>query len=228
MLPEPPIQVAGNTWKVVNRNFSSNSYICSTGESGSCFLVDPGTDPEAIAAALSQLGLTPMGIYCTHGHFDHLGGASHFQKLHGVPCYLHGADVKTMRSSNFLMMAFRIPYTMDLPEVEEAKGLSMRVGNQDLTFTAAPGHTPGSCIIQYGEALFTGDTLYSYGVGLSKLPGEDPGLLKTTLLGLWDQLPLAALVCPGHGDCASFERVRRENKPLLNYLGKVPSPMQEI
>lgn len=220
-------QVENGIWRVVNRIFPSNTYICATGEPGVCFLVDPGTDSEAIDAALGELGLQPRQIFCTHGHFDHVGSAAHFQAKYGAPCYLHRDDIRTLRGGNFLMMAFRIPFTLKQPSVKEAEGLTMVLGGQELRAIVSPGHTPGSCIIQYGRALFTGDTLFSYGVGLSKLPEGDPGKLKATILALWDHIPVDALIFPGHGDCGPFATIRRDNRPLLHFLGMIESPDRE-
>lgn len=212
-------QVGERIWRVVNQIYPSNTYICATGDLGGCFLVDPGTDPKAIDGALISLGLSPRQIICTHGHFDHVGSAAFFQEKYGASCYLHGADLKTLRGSNFLLMALKIPFTMRVPRIEEAEGLVVTLGEQELRVLTAPGHTPGSCILHYGQTLFTGDTLYSYGVGLSKLPGENPKLLKDTLLALWDQLPLEANVFPGHGDGAIFASIRSDNTPLRHFLG---------
>jgi hydroxyacylglutathione hydrolase len=220
-------QVGHGIWRVTNRLFASNSYICATGEPGACFLVDPGTDVEVIEVGLQHLGLQPRHIFCTHGHFDHVGSAAHFQTKYGAPCYLHGLDLKTLRGGNFLMMAFRIPFSLKQPKVEEAEGLSMNIGGRELRFLTAPGHTPGSCLVQFGQALFTGDTLFGYGVGLSKLPEGDPATLKTTLLGFWDSLPGEALVLPGHGDCATFADIQRDNLPLLRFLGLLESSERE-
>ena len=220
-------QVGERIWRVVNRTFPSNTYICATGEPGVCFLVDPGTDPEAIDKALGVLGLEPRHIFCTHGHFDHAGSAAFFQEKYGANCYLPRGDLKTLRGSNFLLMAFRIPFSMKMPRVEAAEGLAMVLGEEEMRILAAPGHTPGSCLLCYGQVIFTGDTLYSYGVGLSKLPGEDGGMLKATLSALWDKLPTEALVFPGHGDWATFGHIQKNNAPLLDFLGLNEAPARE-
>ena len=225
--PDPVCQVAAGVWRIANQIHPSNSYICATGEPGACFLVDPGTDTGVIDAALAGLRLEPRQIFCTHGHFDHAGGAAWFQEKYGAPCYLHGADLKTLRSSNFLIMAFRIPFSMTLPTVVEAEGFTADLGGRTFRVIPAPGHTPGSCLFQFGELLFTGDTLYARGVGLSKLPGGNGGMLRATLLDLWDRIPGQALVLPGHGEHAPFSQIRLENRPLLEFLGLAGGPVQE-
>jgi glyoxylase-like metal-dependent hydrolase (beta-lactamase superfamily II) len=220
-------QVDTHIWRIANRTFASNSYICATGEPGACFLVDPGTDSEVIDETLQHLGLNPRQIFCTHGHFDHVGSAAIFQAKYDAPCYLNGKDLKTLRGANFLMMAFRIPFSLKQPIVEEAEGFSIILGDHQLSFIASPGHTPGSCLIQYGRAIFTGDTLFGYGVGLSKLPEGDSEQLKATLLALWDRIPGDVLILPGHGGCAPFASIRQDNRPLLHFLGLIESLDQE-
>jgi len=212
--------VGPRIWRFVNQIFPSNTYICAPDDSAGCLLVDPGTDPEGIDAALRELGLEPTRILCTHGHFDHAGSAAFFQKRYGAPCHLHEADLQTLRGSNFLTMAFRIPFTVEQPAIEGFEALTQ----EGWHVYPAPGHTPGSCIFQYGKALFTGDTLYAHGVGLSMLPGEDPALLRRTVLALWNELPAGAFIHPGHGESAPYVEVRKTNKPLLRFLGLEDPP----
>jgi hydroxyacylglutathione hydrolase len=211
--------VGEGIWRVANQIHPSNTYLCATGEPGECFLVDPGTDGDAIDAALVDLGMKPKQIFCTHGHFDHIGSAAFFQEKYGSACFLHSGDQKTMRGSNFLMMAFKIPFVMKMPQTTALEGFASACGGRELRSIEAPGHTPGSCIIQYGNALFTGDTLYSLGIGLSKLPGGNSDQLKATLLKLWGAFPEAAQVFPGHGECGALATIKTENKPLLAFLG---------
>lgn len=205
-------------WLVRNEVFPSNTYLCATNEPGSCVLIDPGTDPEAIDSALVGLSLRPKQIFCTHGHFDHTGSASFFQDKYGAECFLHREDFKTLKGAGFMLMAFRIPFAMKQPRVKDSEDFPAQPG-VEVEVIPAPGHTPGSCMLRWGHALFTGDSLYSLGVGLSRLPGEDCALLRKTLLTLWDQLPSDVVVYPGHGASATLATIRRENKPLLDFLG---------
>lgn len=211
----------GGIWKVVNKSFSSNTYVCATGEPSECILVDPGLDVADVDEALKKLGLKPRYVFCTHGHFDHAGGAAFFQKNYGAKVFLQAADLKTLRASNFLLMAFKMPQRIDLPELEliAEEDFSVPVGTGVVSCRLAPGHTPGSCIIRYGDAVFTGDTMLRRGVGLAELPGEDQGQLRASLLMLWNVLPLNCTIYPGHGKPASFASIRENNLALLAFLG---------
>lgn len=198
--------------------FPSNSYIYASGRAGEAVLIDVGLDPEPLDAALHELGLTPSAVYCTHGHFDHLGSARFFQNRYGAPVYLHRADLKAARMNNFMLMAMKLAVRIELPDLTPVEDdFTAEVGDATLTYRHSPGHTPGSCVLRVGEHLFTGDTLYSYGVGLSKLPGEQPEVLKRTIASLWDSLD-DLTIHPGHGPSSAGSSIRTDNLPLLSFL----------
>jgi len=212
-------EVADGVWAVTAGAFPSNSYICAVGTPGEAILIDVGLDPAPIDSALDSLGLRPSAVYCTHGHFDHLGSARFFQEKDGAPVHLHSADLKTARMNNFLLMAMKLEARIALPEMVAVEdGFEAQIGGRTLAYRHTPGHTPGSCTISFGGNLFTGDTLYSRGVGLSQLPGEQPDVLRGSISALWDSLP-GFIVHPGHGPSAPGAAIREGNAPLRAFLG---------
>jgi len=221
----------GVVWRLTSGEFPSNAYICAADVPGGAILIDGGLDPQAIDAAFIALGLAPYQVFCTHGHFDHAGAAAFFQKKYGAQVYLHKADVRTLKASNFLLMAFKLASRIEVADCTAVDGgEAIAVGEGDgaasVIFHAAPGHTPGSCLLELGDALFTGDTIYCRGVGLSQLPGENPDTLKASILAHWPLLSAERTIYPGHGRCASGAWVRANNQPLLQFLG-LPTPDNE-
>lgn len=219
----------GNVWRVSSGEFLSNAYLCGTKDNG-CVLIDGGLDPACIDLEMQTLLLTPSAVFCTHGHFDHAGSAAFFQRKYDIPVFLHGADHKLLQASNFLLMAFKLASRIEQPSKITAviSGQVINVAGYPLTFHGAPGHTPGSCVIELGTALFTGDTIYKQGVGLSNLPGEKPDIMKQSIMSLWSLLTAERTIYPGHGDCASGAEVRASNRDLLNFLGLLQSGLGNI
>jgi hydroxyacylglutathione hydrolase len=210
----------GNVWRVTSGDFSSNSYFCQVQSDGSGFLIDTGLDGATIDARLTEQGLYPHAVYCTHGHFDHTGSASYFQRKYGCQVFVPKADAKLMKLSNFMLMAMKIQRKVMLPDaVLIEPGYVADIVGTKLRYLPAPGHTPGSCIIEFGTAWFTGDTLYACGVGLSNLPGEDQAMLKRTILRYWMDLTPERVIYPGHGNVADGQAVRTDNGALRNFLG---------
>jgi glyoxylase-like metal-dependent hydrolase (beta-lactamase superfamily II) len=214
----------GNIWRVTSGVFSSNAYFCEAAVEGGGILIDAGLDGETIDAELSAQGLRPQAVYCTHGHFDHAGSASLFQNKYGCEVFVPKADAKLMKSSNFMLMVLKIKQKVVLADATWVDaGHTADIAGTPLRYLGAPGHTPGSCIIEFGNAWFTGDTLYARGVGLSHLPGEDHDVLKQTILGYWPDLTPERTIYPGHGNAADGLSVRTENAALLNFLGLAAS-----
>lgn len=217
-------QASDGLWQIESGLFASNCYVHSASSSSACVLIDPGLDPEAIDGQLTLLKKRPSAVLCTHGHFDHIGGAAYFQQKYRIPVYLPYGDVKTMESSNFLMMLLKIPKHILLPEVtlvvkgNSGGAESISAGGTTYRYLPCAGHTPGSCIISTDQCIFSGDSLFARGVGLSNLPNEDRQLLRINLLSFWASISASMLVCPGHGPTAQFGDICSENLALLEYL----------
>lgn len=212
----------GAVWQITTGSFPSNAYFCAADVPGGGVLIDPGLDGAAIDAELTGLGLRPHQVFCTHGHFDHTAGAAWFQQRYGCEVFLHRDDERTMARSNFLLMALKIPHRVTAADTTLVHdGFTADIAGQPLRFRSAPGHTPGSCVLELGSAWFTGDTLYAHGVGLNKLPGEDADRLRSTIGDLWPGLTADRLVCPGHGEATDGESLRTGNAALAAFLDAV-------
>jgi glyoxylase-like metal-dependent hydrolase (beta-lactamase superfamily II) len=200
---------------------AANTYICRTAEPRECILIDPGLDREAIEAALGEADLTPLAIFCTHGHFDHLGSAEYFRRKYSIDIHLHGSDAKVARSSNFLMMALKLPSRIVVPEahVAVADGSIWSRGNDRVEIVHVPGHTPGSTVVLFDGRAFTGDTLYRDNIWLGSLPEANHSQLVASVRRLWDLLPDDTMIYPGHGGAAAFGRIKQSNVPLREMLG---------
>lgn len=209
----------GSVWRITSGEFPSNAYFCEADVPGGGILIDAGLDGAAIDAQMCEHGLRPHQVFSTHGHFDHIGSAAYFQKKYGCQVFLHQGDDRTMKSGNFLLMALKIPQKIALPEVTHVcDSFTIDISGHALKYLLAPGHTPGSCVIELGDAWFTGDTLYSRGVGLSNLPGENAEQLKHSIRTLWPGLTAQRTIYPGHGNAADGASVRSQNQALLTFL----------
>ena len=207
--------------RVVNEYLPSNTYVCATSVRGECIVVDPGLDTEAVLAKIEARGLRPVGVFCTHGHFDHIGSAHDVSERYGTRIYLHRDDRRIARSANFLLMACKIDRRIVVPtQVTEAfDGMPVRIGADVLTFHHTPGHTPGSCMIEFRGALFSGDTIYRDGVGLVDFPGEDERMLRESIARVWDSFDDDLTLYPGHGGSGRLGDVKERNSALRSFIG---------
>lgn len=214
---------AENICAVVNDVFSSNTYLLPSRIAGNCVVIDPGLDTAALETMLADTGWKPEAVICTHGHFDHIGGAAKLQTNFNVPVYLHSADVKVAKMSNFLLSAFKIDQRITLPDFELVSGTdpTLQCAGRSFLFHSVPGHTPGSVAIEADGMLFSGDSLYARRLALSQLPGEDAPMLRTSLRRLFTRVSLDTLVLPGHGRSSVLREILEENDELLDFLALV-------
>jgi hydroxyacylglutathione hydrolase len=212
----------GEIWRVVSGEFPSNAYICNLDLDGNAILIDGGLDPNYIDSCFLELNQTPAAVLCTHGHFDHCGSGYFFQNKYDIQVYLNVADQKLVKSSNFLLMALGLKSRIKIP-----KEVSWLSGNEEIIikgvkikFHEFAGHTAGSSIIEIGNALFTGDSIYAKGIGLSGLPGEDSDLLKKNIIRFWPHLTSSTnyTIYPGHGSRSKGLELANANRELMNFI----------
>ena len=207
---------------VRNRDFGSNSYLLRSGDGPHCVVIDPGLDRPHLEQALAASGWQPAAVVCTHGHFDHVGGAAWLQARHRVPVYLHAADFRLARMSNFLMAAFKLGQRITLPDFEPlpGDGTVLDVRGLQLKSHALPGHTPGSVGIEVADLLLSGDSVYARRTALSQMPGEDHAVLRSSLRALFSWVGGGVRVLPGHGPSATVDEIHAHNHELRAFLAQ--------
>jgi len=208
-------------YTVRNEIFSSNSYILREKNSEFCLLIDPGLDTQAIDKKLTELNLKPIAILATHGHFDHIGSVSFFKNKFKIPFYMHKADSKILKSANFYLKIARIDHKIETPKPDvlfKEKKEIFNIGNFKLCIYNFPGHSEGSCIIQFNKLLFSGDIIYKKGLGFNNFPGEDKAKLKLSIQAVFETFSDDSLVLPGHGDSEYLINIKNNNQDLINFL----------
>ena len=180
--------------------YQVNCYIVHQENSDRCVVIDPGYEPERIAAYLQKNGLTPEAILLTHGHFDHVGGVKPLAK--DCKVYLHPLE-RTMPEA---MTAGPLPATDFYPD-------RFCVAGMEFSVLHTPGHTPGSVCLLAEDALFSGDTLFAGSCGRTDLPGGDWDTIEVSLQML-KSLPGDYRVFPGHGEDTTLSRERQYNPYL--------------
>ena len=212
-----------NIYCIRNTTFSSNTYILKEEATNLCLVIDPGLDPEIIDSALSTSGLLPVGIISTHGHFDHIGGVSFLKEKYNVPFYLHEADLKICKSANFYLKVAGInkKFATPIPDhLLTGKSGNFTIGNFILIYYNFPGHSNGSCIVQYNNTLFSGDIFYKNGLGFNSFPGENTNTLADSITRIFNTFPESNFILPGHGQAVTLGEIKNGNKELQAFLNR--------
>lgn len=207
--------------QIKNGIFPSNTYIFTDIDTGKSLIIDPGLDREALVHAEKELGLKPVAVLATHGHFDHIGHAAYFQEKYKIPFYLHEKDLKLSQSANFYLKVARLGFNIDTPVPDHlfrGDKYQFSLAGFECTIYNFPGHTPGSCVIQHKENLFTGDIFYKNGLGFNHFPGENPQQLKESIRTIFHAFTEQTNIYPGHGSAATLGTIKSENKELINFI----------
>ena len=136
----------------------------------------------------------------THGHFDHVGGNGYFIN---AKVAIHQDDASILeKGDNKASMAdfFEGKVKPKKPDVILKDGDEVDIDGMKYQVIHTPGHSPGSvCLYDpKSKTLFSGDTLFSDGVGRTDTPGGDPDVLGESLEKL-AKLKVDKIL-PGHGD----------------------------
>jgi glyoxylase-like metal-dependent hydrolase (beta-lactamase superfamily II) len=195
--------------------FVENCYLVIDEAAKACAVIDPGEQSGLVLHKLGESGTTPVGIWLTHAHIDHVLGVPEVAAATGTPVYLHPADRELYdavpdQASWFGLRADPLPP----PDRPLAAGERLHVGSLEFTVRHTPGHSPGHVAFVGPGAVFGGDVLFQGSIGRTDLPGGDFDTLLDSIERELLVLPDSTIVYPGHGPATTVGAERRTN-PFL-------------
>ena len=200
---------------IPNGAFVENCYLVIDETARQCAIVDPGEDTGLILHQLEQAAVSPLAIWLTHAHLDHVLGVSQVRAATGAPVFLHPSDRPLYDRVPDQATAFGL--RADLlapPDRSFAHGQELRVGGLSFTVRHTPGHSPGSISVVGEGVAFVGDVLFQGSIGRTDLPGGDTETLLASIERELLVLPDSTIVYSGHGPATTIGAERRTN-PFL-------------
>ena len=200
--------------KLVVGPFASNCYIIGAESNKEGAIIDPGAEAEEILKNVKDLGLNIKFIVLTHGHIDHIGALKEVKETTGAEVAIHTDEAESLHERS-LATVFGLSYPPPPPPDRLLKGGdSIDIGDLHLLVVHTPGHSRGGICLLGEGVVFSGDTLFNFGIGRYDLPGGNGNQLMDSIHTKLMILPDNTIVCPGHGPDTTIGAERRGN-PFL-------------
>jgi len=191
---------------------------------GSCLVVDPCVSEEA-GELLRNLKIQDCLVFLTHEHYDHISGVNWLREQ--MPCWVVCSEncARRIVDPKKNLAAYFNAITLQKCEAEQEKleeclnpeyscqadqvytgQMAMRWRDITLTLREAPGHSPGSQIIEIGRrCYFTGDSLIPGTSPVTNLPGGNRKLYNEKTRPYLETITKGSILFPGHGVESAFD-----------------------
>jgi glyoxylase-like metal-dependent hydrolase (beta-lactamase superfamily II) len=194
----------------------TNCYFAIHQDTKECLVIDPGDQGQMLAEKIKAVGLTPVAILLTHGHFDHIMGVETLRRMFSIPVYVHEDDADMLHTPE-QNCGDMIGRTVSICADRMLKdGDTLELAGFEIQVLHTPGHTPGGVCYYFPQegVVFSGDTLFCGSVGRTDLPGGSMSALVRSVREKVFSLPDLTLVYPGHGEPTKIS-TEKQNNPFL-------------
>jgi glyoxylase-like metal-dependent hydrolase (beta-lactamase superfamily II) len=194
---------------------ATNSFLIADETTGKAVIFDaPDNTVGILIDRARQLQLDVIGLWLTHGHFDHI--ADHAVVTEAFPqakVLLHKLDEPKLQRPNatFFALPFIIPPRSADAYVEDGQVLELGSLKARVIFT--PGHSPGHVCYHFEEQgiLVGGDLIIGGAIGRTDFPDcSEPDMIQSVRRVM--RLPDETRLLPGHGDPSTIGYERETNE----------------
>jgi glyoxylase-like metal-dependent hydrolase (beta-lactamase superfamily II) len=181
-------------------------------------VIDPGGDLPEVERAIKRAGVSIDKIWLTHGHVDHVAGASDLKTNLKVSIEgPHKDDLFLLQHVAETGCSYGMWNASNVtPDRWLEEGDQVQIGELTFNVLHCPGHSPGSIVYfnPVQRLAIVGDVLFAGSIGRTDLPGGNYQQLiesiKDKLLPLGDDVAIIS----GHGPTSTIGHERATN-PFL-------------
>jgi hydroxyacylglutathione hydrolase len=198
--------------------FASNCYIVGSSSTKQGMIIDAGAEAGNILRTVQEMGLSISLIVITHAHMDHIDALRAVKERTNAQFAIHEAEKELLSTAPPMnvVAALGLSHFKSAPEPDRLLKDGDLVDVSDLHFKVlhTPGHSPGGICLSGHGVVFSGDTLFNFGIGRTDFAGGSYELLMKSIREKLMVLPDETIVYPGHGPSTTIGDERRGN-PFL-------------
>lgn len=188
-------------------------------------VIDPVLDYDPLSSTTSTASLEKLEAFLrnndlrvhwvleTHAHADHLSGSQYLKRRFDAKVAI-GEKIRDVQAVFRDVFALGADFPVDGSQFDKllADGEKIKAGSLEIEIIATPGHTPACVTYKIGDAVFTGDALFTedYGVGRCDFPKGDASALYSSVHDRLYALPDSTRVFVGHDYQPGGREVRWE------------------
>ncbi|MFC1971921.1 MBL fold metallo-hydrolase [Chloroflexota bacterium] len=193
------------------RQYATNCYIVGAESIGEGMVIDPGGDAGAILKQINEMKLNIKYIVLTHGHIDHVGAVGELKEATGAAFCVHEDESNLVQDRPLKSMVGALYPTLPFPDRWLRDGDRLDVGELHFEVLHTPGHSPGGISLLGEGVVFSGDTLFNFGIGRTDFPTGSHSQLMDSIHTRLMTLPGNTVVHPGHGPESTIDAERGGN-----------------
>ncbi len=204
----------------------TNSFLIADEVARQAVLFDaPDHTTEPLLDAAAKRGWDLIGLWLTHGHFDHF--ADHQVVRRRFPSArfsIHALDEPKALNPEWQTRLFQLPFTIPplKADAHVADNQELKIGSLAVKVLHTPGHSPGHVVYYLpGEkVLVGGDLIIGGSIGRTDLPDSNFRQMEASLRRVME-LPAETRLLGGHGPETTLGE-ERENNPFVREALEMP------
>jgi hydroxyacylglutathione hydrolase len=199
-----------------------------------CFLIADEAASEAVLFDAPDHTVEPLleeaarrswkvvGLWLTHGHFDHFADHAVVRKhFPEAKILIHALDEPKTRNPDVQTRMFQLPFV--IPPLKADGNVSdnqqLKIGSLEVKVLHTPGHSPGHVAFYFAaeNVVVGGDLIIGGSVGRTDLPDSKHADLEASVRRVME-LPESTKLLGGHGPPATLAEERRDNPYVRDIL----------
>lgn len=195
---------------IISGRLDNNTYIVKSGNKA--IIIDAAASVDEIKKVLGNNEV--VGVFLTHGHFDHISNLDNIIKAFNTKCFLnYNAIDKLYNPHTNCSEMFNFEHKSTLSSDSFVVVHDAEVFNilPKVIFVAlyTPGHTDCGMTYVIDNCMFTGDLIFKRDIGRSDLPTSSRLDLQQSLAKIYKRKK-NYLIYPGHGLSTTLDEERHK------------------